>query len=249
MRGLCMSKSVILVFLLFVKSLTAGTMSDADQEFVNMNYASAEEIYLSILAQSPKNADVLWRLSRVNVCMGDMSHDQQRELYYRRAVDYARQCIEVNRAKSEGHSWLAASLGSIAMFEGSRRKVELCREIKSELDLAVKLNPRDEVAYTIMGSFYRALGGINWVEHQLADLLLGGLPEGGYKDGEAAFKKAIEISPNVLRHHFELGLLYYESGRKSEAKKELELARSLPVQLASDHRRKEKITKILAELD
>lgn len=243
-----MVKSFVLVFFLLVKSAAAGTLSDGDREFVRMNYASAQDIYQSILTQSPKNADILWRLSRVYVCMGDVAQDNQREIYYRKAVDYARQGIQADYSKSEGHSWLAASLGSIAMFEGSRRKVELCREIKSELDIAVTLNPNDDVAYTIMGSFYRALGGINWVEHQLAGLLLGGLPEGGYKDGEEAFKKAIAISPDVLRHHFELGMLYYESGRKEEAKKELEKANSMPIQLASDNRRKEKIKKILAEL-
>lgn len=243
-----MLKSIVLILMLVAKPVMAGTMSDGDQEFTRMNYSAAEDIYLSILSQSPKNADVLWRLSRVYVCIGDVTERNQRESYYRKAVDYARQSIAVNYSRSEGHSWLAASLGSIAMFEGSRRKVELCREIKSELDIAVMLNPKDDVAYTIMGSFYRALGGINWVEHQLADLLLGGLPEGGYKDGEEAFKKAIQISPDILRHHFELGMLYYESGRKEEAKNKLEFANSLPIQLLSDNRRKEKIKKILAEL-
>ncbi|KAB2879652.1 hypothetical protein F9K33_08215 [bacterium] len=242
-----MFKYLVIVFLLISTSAIAGTMSDGDQEFVRMNYPAAEDIYLSILTQSPKNADILWRLSRVYVCIGDVTQDHQRETYYRKAVEYARKSIEANYEKSEGHSWLAASLGSIAMFEGSRRKVELCREIKSELDLAVKLNPKDDVAYTIMGSFYRALGGISWVEHQLANLLLGGLPDGGYKDGEAAFKNAIQISPNVLRHHFELGMLYYESGRKEEAKKELKIANSMPIQLASDARRKQVTQKILAE--
>ena len=244
-----MLKSLVLALMLFSRSSFAGTVADGDHEFVRMNYTSAEVIYQSILAQSPQNADVLWRLSRVYVCMGDVAESShQCEIYYRKAVEYARQSIAANETKSEGHSWLAASLGSIAMYEGSRRKVELCREIKTELDRAVQLNPKDEVAYTIMGSFYRALGGINWVERQLADLLLGGLPQGGYADGEAAFKKAIQLSPNVLRHHFELGMMYYEAGRKEEAKKELQLANSLPIQMSSDSRRKATMQKILAEL-
>ena len=248
-KGMFMLKSLVFVLMFVSGSLFAGTVADGDHEFVRMNYTSAEDIYQSILAQSPQNADVLWRLSRVYVCMGDVAESsQQCEIYYRKAVEYARQSIAANDSKSEGHSWLAASLGSIAMYEGSRRKVELCREIKSELDLAVQLNPKDEVAYTIMGSFYRALGGINWVERQLADLLLGGLPHGGYTEGETAFKKAIQISPNVLRHHFELGMLYYESGRKEEAKKELQFASTLPIQMASDARRKARMNKVLAEL-
>ncbi len=239
----------LLVLGLFLSgSAFAGTVADGDHEFASMNYASADAIYQSILVQSPKNADVLWRLSRLHVCMGDVAVDRQERIaYYTHAVDYARQAISANERKSEGHSWLAASLGSIAMFEGSRRKVELCREIKSELDRAVELNPKDDIAFTIMGSFYRALGSVSWIERQLADILLGGLPEGSYADGETAFRKAIEISPNILRHHFELGMLYYESGRKEEAAKELKAAYAMPIQMLSDYSRKERIQKILAE--
>ena len=244
-----MLKSVILLCVLSIKFLNAGTVADGDHEFVRMNYVSADAIYQSIITQTPGNSDVLWRLSRLYVCMGDVAQDrQQRIVYYNKAVNYARLSVEANGKRSEGHSWLAASLGSVAMFEGSRRKVELCREIKAELDIAVQLNPNDDVAYTIMGSFYRALGGVSWLERQLADILLGGLPEGTYEDGELAFQKAIQISPNVLRHHFELGMLFYESGKKEEAKKELLLASSLPVQMAADARRKTAAKKILAEL-
>jgi len=89
----------------------------------------------------------------------------------------------------------AAALGNIAMFEGSKGKVRLCNEIKQELDRALDLDSLDDVAYSIMGSFYLALGKVSWIERQLASVFLGSLPDGGFEEAEAALRRAIAIAP------------------------------------------------------
>ena len=58
-KGMFMLKSLVFVLMFVSGSLFAGTVADGDHEFVRMNYTSAEDIYQSILAQSPQNADVL----------------------------------------------------------------------------------------------------------------------------------------------------------------------------------------------
>jgi tetratricopeptide (TPR) repeat protein len=153
---------------------------------------------------------------------------------YRTAERYARREILADSTVAEGHTWLAAALGNIAMFEGSKAKVTMCHEIKKELETAIVLNPDDDVAYSILGSFYLALGSVSWIERQLAAIFLGGLPDGGYKESETALKTAIKIAPDVVRHHFELGELYVKEDRIQEAIGEFQTATLLPVALASD---------------
>jgi len=81
-----------------------------------------------------------------------------------------------------------------------------------------------------------ALGNVSWIERQLAAVFLGSLPEGGYDESESAFRKAIALSPSVIRHHFELGELYMQQDRYREALEEFQRVLALPILLASDHR-------------
>jgi tetratricopeptide (TPR) repeat protein len=134
------------------------------------------------------------------------------------------------------------------MYEGVKAKVQRSREIKDELDIAVRLNPNNDVAYSILGTFYRTLGKVGWIEKSLANLLLGGLPPGGFPEAEQALKKAIELAPNIIRHRFELGQLYLDMEQPDDAKKVFESAVNLPPVLASDKRRIERMKQKIGEL-
>jgi len=225
-----------------------SSVERGDQEFVSRNYPLAVAVYDSVLTTSRDSASVLWRLARVYICVADVApEDQQLELY-RRAETYASRSISCDSTKSEGHSWRAAALGSVAMFEGSKAKVRLCTVIKQELERAIELNPHDDVAFSILGSFYKTLGDVSWLERQLASLFLGDLPEGGYDASERAFIQAIALAPRVIRHHFELGALYMELERNEEALVEFRHVLSLPLLLASDAARQRSAARFVEDL-
>ena len=211
-----------------------ATAEKGDAEFAGFRYGAAEALYVEGLVGSADNAEVLWRLARVNVCMADVADQDQRLALYRRAEEFAERCIGADSTMSEGHTWRAAALGNIAAFEGSKTKVQLCNVIKAELDESIRLNPENDIAYSILGSFYMALGNVSWMERRLAAIFLGSLPDGGYDDAERALKKAIALSPRVIRHHAELGQLYMQEDRAQEALAEFRQVVSLPVLLVRD---------------
>jgi len=211
------------------------TLADGDTAFQRIDYRSAAAIYDSVLTTSADPAAVLWRLARLYVCMADVAPEESRDDIYREAENYARRSILADSSVGQAHTWLAAALGNLAMREGARTKVMLCREIKAELDRAIILDPGDDIAYSILGSFYLALGNVSWIERQLAAIFLGGLPQGGLEESEQALRKAIALAPGVVRHHFELGRVYLAEDRKEEARHEFEQSASLPATLASDH--------------
>lgn len=224
-------------------------IATGDSAFVQLRYADAEDWYARALTVSPHDPEVLWRLSRLaNIRAGLLSGEEKHALY-REAERHARACLSADSLVAEGHTWLAVSLGNLAMYEGSKAKVRLSREIKQELDRALALKPDDDVAYTILGSFYRALGNVSWIERQLASVFLGSLPEGGYPEAEAALQKAIGLAPGVLRHRKELGMLYMDWGREEDARKVLHEALLLPVVLASDRADKDRVREALRELE
>jgi hypothetical protein len=52
-----------------------------------------------------------------------------------------------------------------------------------------------------------------------------------------------------MRHHYELGILYIDMGRKEEARRALETGAALPVRTAIDRPRLQKIRELLAGTD
>ena len=223
-------------------------VDQGDKEFTLIRYPQAVDLYITALTSSADSAEALWRLARVYVCQADISPDEQKLELYRQAEAFARRCIEADSMKSEGHTWRAAALGNIAVFEGGKTKVKLCYEIKRELECSIALNDSDDVAYSILGSFYMALGNVSWFERRLAAIFLGTLPDGGFEEAELALKKAIAIAPAVIRHHYELGLLYMQLDRDREAVEEFHLVESLRAQLASDRRSQSAATDFIAQL-
>lgn len=240
-------------FLGFLLSITPiaspSSLERGDQEFVRINYVRAEAIYDSALASLNDSAEVLWRLARVYVCMADVAPKENRLELYRRAEAYARRCVRADSMKSQGYTWRAAALGNIAMFEGDKTKIRLCHVIKQDLDRSISLNPDDDIAHSILGSFYKALGNVSWIERQLATVFLGSLPEGGYDEAERALKKAITLAPGIIRHHFELGKLYMLQDRYWEALEQFQQVVTLPVLLASDERTQRSATRLLQNLN
>lgn len=244
-----MTATILGFLLLTLPAPLPSFLERGDQEFASIRYPLAEATYDSALATSADSAQVLWRLARVFVCEADISPKEQRLDLYRRAEAYASRCILADSMKSEGHTWRAAALGNIAMFEGAKTKVRLCYAIKKEITISISLNPRDDIAYSILGSFYMALGNVSWIERQLAAVFLGSLPAGGYEESESALKKAIALAPDVIRHHFELGELYILQDRNEEALREFRKVALLPVLLGRDERTQSRAAGLVKKLE
>jgi tetratricopeptide (TPR) repeat protein len=227
---------------------SAAVIAAGDSAFSAMKYGQALDMYQAGLARTPADAELLWRMARLEVCRGDLATGEEREEHYRRGEEFARMCIEADSNLSTGHTWRAAALGSMAMSGSARRKVELAREIKKELDIAIALNPRDDGARSILGSFYRALGNVSWIERQLASVFLGGVPSGGFEEAEKELQTAIGLRPGVFRHHYELALLYIDWDRPEDAARALQQAIQVGPTMAADVRRLEQASAQLAEL-
>lgn len=218
-------------------SIKSEGISKGDNYFTKMRYLDAIAWYNT----DSSSAEAQWRIARANICYGDVTSKALKESYFRKAEHAARRSIALDEQNGNGHTWLAAALGNIAMYEGSKTKVLLVTEITRELHRAIALNPNDDAAYSILGSVYREVGNISWFEKQLAQTFIGKLPEGGYPESEVAFRKAISIAPNIMRHWFELGLLYQYQDKTDLARQAFTKAKSCPVFLKSDE---EKLIKI-----
>jgi len=231
--------ALVAVLVLCLAPVAAQSQFPGDDAFARMDYRTAIATYDSLAKVRPNDVQVQWRLARAHVFFGDISKGEEKKQAYLTAERYAHEAMRIDSTLAESNTWLAAALGNTAMYEGSKKKVALANDIKRLLLQSIQLNPRDDIAWSILGTFYLALGNVSWLERTLANLLLGSLPDGGYPDAERALLKAIEIAPRVIRHRFELAKVYEKMDREADARREFEFCINNPIQMASDRRRVE----------
>jgi len=232
-RSLASLAGVLALGLAFAASASAKTADEwfADGEF---QYASgrlpeARAAYAAALAAAPGHFPTLCRLSRTESELGELQKGDTRRATRAAAVEHARAAVKAAPDSAGGHVWLAVALGRQALSEGPKTKLALAREIKSEVDRALQLDPANSRAWHVLAMWNVKLAGLNAIERMAARAVLGGVPKGAsFEQAEKAFQKAIELEPEYVNHRLEFGRLLKERGRRIEAKVELEKAVALP---------------------
>jgi len=220
----------------------------ADQEVWKMNYPKADSIYTKLLRNTPENPELYWKLARLQISVGESIPSEKNEIrqqHYRQAEKYARTSVTLDSTNGKGHTWLAASLGMMAENVGTKEKLKRAQEIKRELDTAIRLNPNDETALSMLGSYYREAAGIGWFRRVMGNAFIGEVPKGNYELAEKAFRKAIALDPKIIRNYHELALICIKTDKRPEAITLMKTALNQPILIESDKKRLEEMRKLL----
>jgi len=207
----------------------AEQLSQGDAAYAHGDLSLAYSDYSAALKADSLHYGTLWRMTRVESEQGeDATGNDQRDLI-QSAVEHARAAVRVAPDSAQGHVWLSVALGRQALKEGPKTRLALSREIKSEVDRALAIDPNIGRGYHVRAVWNRKLASLNFMERAAANTMLGGVPKGASMDNAVRdFQKAIELEPNYVNHHLELGRTYMDLKRWGEARQELERAVSLP---------------------
>ncbi len=221
-------------------------LAKSDEFSAKFNYEESRHVLEEANAKFGNNVEVLWRLSSLLINIGDVRPEN--EAAYKKAIAYGEAAVKAGYNNSNAHAYLAAAYGSYAMFAGGQEKVKLANMIRDELDKSLKLDPNNQIAHSVYGSWHRAVANVSWIERGLANMFLGGLPKGSFDEAISHLQQAIRIAPNVFRNRYELGLTYIDANRKDLAIKSLEVALRCPPNLKADIQRKIDAQKLLSDL-
>jgi tetratricopeptide (TPR) repeat protein len=228
---------------------------NADRLYAQFKPKEAAEELLKIVRTDAQNFEVLVKLSRAYIDIGDMIADsapdwkERRLKDYRTAEDYARRAVKADPNSTWGHFYLAASLGHIAVVSPVARQVELAGEIRAALDKSLALDARNGFAYHAYGVWHRKMSEIGKMSRVFASVLYGrSLPEGSMDQSIEYLKKAIALNPTIIISRLELANTYMAMEDFVAARTMLSSIRNLPVQFSDDAKHKQKAGELLEEI-
>ena len=181
-----------------------------------------------IYKENNNNADVVFRMARSVFLKAMEEKNKNKQIkYYYEGFEYAKKGLSLDSQNGYVIFWYAAYLGRIGELEGPRQAILNSYEVKKYGMKAIQLVSEFDSPYHMMGRWHYELANLNQLERLIASIVYETLPKGSYNEAISLFKRAIEIKPSDIRHHFWLGKTYYAMGELDLSKKEFKMVLSL----------------------
>jgi tetratricopeptide (TPR) repeat protein len=236
-------------------SAVSQSLQRADELYASFKTKEAQGELFKVLVWDPQNAEAFSKLARVYIDFGDMipqsSFDwQEKKLKeYRTAEAYARKAVNAEPNSTWGHFYVAVSLGSIAALSPVAKQIDLAGEIRSAVEKAIALDPKNGFAYHVYGIWHRKMAEIGKTSRLFASVVYGrSLPSGSFAKSIDYLKKAVALNPNVIASRLELARSFVAVENWSSARALLGSIRELPVQFSDDPKHKEEAEQLLEEI-
>jgi len=214
-------------FLLFTFSVKAQMVEklieEGDQYTEEYNNQKALDTYLKADKLYPNNWEILWRISRAHVDIGEHMPENTSEqkdaqlVIYQKAFDYADKSVKLAPDKSITYVRRAIANGRIALFKGVFSVAGVVNSVKDDCEKAIKLNSGDKyeiaLAHYILARTHakasekwapaRAVIGLGWADNEIAI---------------TEFNKAVNLFPNFRMFYLDLANSYIREDEYQKAR-------------------------------
>ena len=232
------------------RAQSAGDLMRAGDE-LDAKHRNQEAVAIFLKADSlrPNDAEILRRIAKqYSQQMVSESRSPENKELARKALDYAQRAVKSDAGNANAHLSLAICYGKAAFLESARRRIEMSRLIREEAEAAIRLDPRLDYAWHVLGRWNYELANFNAALRFLAEAIYGKFPDASNERAAECFQKAVAIQPDRVIHHVELGRTYAALGQKQEALTELKKGLSLPSREKDDNESKDRARKAITAL-
>ena len=235
-------KLAILIFLTFLcLSSFAQTeqqlITQADKYEAALNENAAFETFKQALKVNSRNHYALWKLSELCSRIGNrQATTKQKQQFFVAGKAYAESAIKVNPSGADGYYAMSVAIGRMALASSGKEKINAVKEIRSNAEKALKLNPQHGRAWHVIGKWHYEVSDLNMFEKAGVKLMYGGLPPASIQQAIQAYEKAKIYEPNFALNFLELAKAYKRNGQKDKAINLLKTLPSVPPKTIDDAR-------------
>lgn len=166
----------------------------------------------------------------------------------RQALAEAERAVAESPNSAQSHLALAIVLGRVSEIQPPNKRLEAARRIREQLDIALRLDPKEPLAWHVLGRWHLELAILPPVVRSLAETFFGKLPEASAEEAETAFRNSMQHGPVRIANHSELGRTLALLGKTREAHAEFEKALSLPAKNREDEDARQRARLALEQL-
>jgi tetratricopeptide (TPR) repeat protein len=235
--------TVLFVFFAFLSCSFPQSVEELIKQGDGFNkefkHGESLDSYLKADELSPANWEILWRISRAYVDIGNTmpeTTDGEKEAkvaMYEKSFLYADSAVQIAEDRSVVYVRRAIVNGRIALFEGVFSAIGTVDDVKEDCERAIELNNGGNYVQALA---HYVLGRAHAKVCEKPYLLR--LPLGlGWGDMEVAIRElqtAIKLKPNYRMFYLELAKAYMEEGEYELAKENLLLVEKAPFVLEDD---------------
>jgi tetratricopeptide (TPR) repeat protein len=140
-----------------------------------------------------------------------------RDDYYKAAKIYAETALKIDSVNAEANTSMAIMLGRTTLTKSGKEKIASAKDIKKHVDIALKSNPSNFLAWHVLGRWHYEISNLNMVERAAAKVFYGGIPSSSLKLGIAAFEKVRALNPGFVLNYLELAKSYHRINQNAKA--------------------------------
>ncbi len=188
---------------------TNALLKKAQQECAAFDENSAFLTYSKILKTEPSNIFALCRCSELCSRIGNRLPEKSKKLdYFKAAKAYANAALHINPNNSEANFVMSLAMARMALMSTGKERIVAVKNIKSYAEIAVKMDPSNFKAYTLLGIWNYEVSNLNAMERGLAKWFFGGLPAASLESAISFCEKSRSINPNFVLNYLELARAY-----------------------------------------
>ena len=206
-----------------------ATLAAARAAEVTLDSRRALELYLAADRARPNDARILQKIARqYSDLVDELPTDDDRRRYAQTALEYSQRAVALDPRNAENVLSLAVSHGKLALFSDTKTKIEYSRLVKEDAERALALDPRYAWAHHVLGRWHYEVATLSTAERIVVRMFYGGLPAASTAQAVASLQRAVELEPDEIAHHLELGFALAADGQKGKARTQFEKGLAIP---------------------
>jgi len=250
-----MRKTSIILFSLFTSFVSFGQdvnklIKKADSLEAALNEAGAYETFKQVLKADPRNYHSLWKCSELCSRIGNRQKVKETKLdYFKAGRIYAETAIKVNPKAADGYYALSVAMGRKALIESGNERINAVKEIKTNADKALAIDPNHGRAWHVLGKWNYEVSNLNGLEKAALRILYGGLPKASLAESIRCYEKAKQLEPVFALNNLELAKAYHRNDEDAKAIVLLKSLPNIPARTEDDTRIREEGKKLLQKIE
>ena len=226
-----------------------NSLARASQEEHRGDVAAAMHIYAAAESLASTNAANWCALSRSYCDLMCLTNSAPAKMdLLKRALRCASQAVKVGPANATAHACLAVCYAKSCAFADIKGQLADARRFKLEAEKTLVLDPKQDIAYYLLGRWNYALANVGLLSRAYAKIVYGGLPKASNQAAIEDFKHAIALAPGRIIHHAGLAMAYEAVVDKKQELVQLEKCRALKPTDCEDAEAQREAEKKLAAL-